>query len=109
MDPSLKDAFLQWTISFSHSGVRYTQVLLHYFKFFGVKVIIQTKSIYVMIITSHKPLPLQKSIGQQFKRETHYNKLPPIFRIKPPKEDIMTKPEGTGLCELFKPSNGDNS
>ncbi|KAK3092966.1 hypothetical protein FSP39_009455 [Pinctada imbricata] len=49
-----------------------------------------------------------KSIGQQFKREAQYRNLPPIFRIRPPKEDIMKKQEDTGLWSLFNPSNGHN-
>ncbi|XP_056022649.1 exportin-5-like [Ostrea edulis] len=48
-----------------------------------------------------------KNVGEQFKRESQYRDLPPIFRIKPPKSaGVLEQREGTsGLCELFNPSD----
>lgn len=50
---------------------------------------------------------LQKNIGQQFKRESQYRDLPPIFRIKPPKStNVLEQLDGaSGLCELFTPTD----
>lgn len=52
-------------------------------------------------------ISLQKNIGQQFKRESQYRDLPPIFRIKPPKStNVLEEREGaSGLCELFTPTD----
>ncbi|XP_061183399.1 exportin-5-like [Saccostrea echinata] len=48
-----------------------------------------------------------KSVGEEFKRETQYKDLPPIFRIKPPKSSgvLEQQEESSGLCELFSPSD----
>ncbi|XP_046567749.1 LOW QUALITY PROTEIN: exportin-5-like [Haliotis rubra] len=45
-----------------------------------------------------------KNIGQQFKREVHYQNLPPMFRHrhKNPSVDDVEKSD-IGLCQLFKP------
>lgn len=54
-----------------------------------------------------KYIKLQKNLGQQFKRETQYKDLPPIFRIRPPKStSVLEQREGaSGLCELFNPTD----
>lgn len=54
-----------------------------------------------------KYIKLQKNLGQQFKRETQYKDLPPIFRIRPPKStSVLEQRDGaSGLCELFNPTD----
>ncbi|XP_065943324.1 exportin-5 [Magallana gigas] len=48
-----------------------------------------------------------KNLGQQFKKESQYKDLPPIFRIRPPKStSVLEQREGaSGLCELFNPTD----
>lgn len=54
-----------------------------------------------------KYIKLQKNLGQQFKKESQYKDLPPIFRIRPPKStSVLEQREGaSGLCELFNPTD----
>ncbi|XP_021379972.1 exportin-5-like [Mizuhopecten yessoensis] len=48
-----------------------------------------------------------KSVGQQFKREAQYKNLPPIYTIRSKQPSVdEVEPHTMGLCDLFKPING---
>lgn len=49
--------------------------------------------------------PLQKPLGEQFRKEVHIRNLPSLFKkVKPSLEtDILENEDGEGLTALFEP------